>query len=58
MRPPIFEAATLARLVHDKTVATMEEMKGALGTRVDMTVFRKLRHRGLSLLHSRRAPLP
>ena len=46
MRPPIFDAATLARLFHDKTVATMEEMKAALGTGVDMTVFRKLRQLG------------
>ena len=46
MRPPIFDVATLARLFHDKTVATMEEMKAALGTRVDMTVFRKLRQLG------------
>lgn len=43
MRPPIFDAAALGRLFDHQPVATMEEMKAALGTQVDMTVFRKLR---------------
>lgn len=33
----------LARLFQDQKIATMEELKRALGTRVDVTVFRKLK---------------
>ena len=32
----------LARLFQEQKIATMEELKRALGTRVDVTVFRKL----------------
>jgi len=37
------EAAHLRRLLRKQKIATMEELKAALGTDVDMTVFRKLR---------------
>lgn len=43
MRPESFRAETLVKLLRRRTIATMEEMKTALGTQVDMTVFRKLR---------------
>ncbi len=38
-----FDAQDLARFLDKNKIATMEELKGALGTKVDMTVFRKLR---------------
>ena len=34
----------LAKLFQRKKIATMDELKAALGTSVDMTVFRKLKH--------------
>jgi hypothetical protein len=37
------EAERLRQLLHERKIATMAELKAALGTRVDMTVFRKLR---------------
>lgn len=43
MRLETFAAATLARRLRRCTIATMEELKKALGSSVDMTVFRKLR---------------
>jgi len=43
MRPVTFRSDSLIRLLRRRTIATMEELKGALGTTVDMTVFRKLR---------------
>jgi len=43
MRPILFHADSLLRLLQRRTIVTMEELKEALGTRVDMTVFRKLR---------------
>ena len=42
MRPELFDPVALTRLLHRRRIATMEEMKAALGTTVDMTVFRKL----------------
>lgn len=38
-----FSGESIVRLLGHRQVATMEELKEALGTRVDMTVFRKLR---------------
>lgn len=38
-----FSGESIVRLLESRQVATMEELKEALGTRVDMTVFRKLR---------------
>jgi len=43
MRPEQFPAEAIVRLLRKRTVATMLDMKTSLGTRVDMTVFRKLR---------------
>ena len=43
MRSEIFSAELIARLLRRRTIATMDELKAALGSSVDMTVFRKLR---------------
>jgi hypothetical protein len=43
MRPEQFTSDALVAVLCEKTIATMDELKRALGTRVDMTVFRKLR---------------
>lgn len=43
MRPETFRAIALVQMFRRRTIATMAEMKSALGTSVDMTVFRKLR---------------
>lgn len=43
MRTATFQADALVRLFEARKTATMEDMKRALGTKVDMTVFRKLR---------------
>ena len=43
MRSEIFSADTIARLLRRRTIVTMDELKAALGSSVDMTVFRKLR---------------
>ncbi len=43
MRTEIFRAETLLALFRRRHIATMPQMKAALGTSVDMTVFRKLR---------------
>ena len=42
MRPETFRATALVQMFRRRTIATMAEMKTALGTSVDMTVFRKL----------------
>ena len=42
MRPETFRASVLVQLFRRCTIATMSLMKSALGTSVDMTVFRKL----------------
>ena len=43
MRPERFRAESIVSLLQKQRVATMDRIKDALGTRVDMTVFRKLR---------------
>ena len=43
MRPARFHAEVLRRALRREKIATIEQLKAALGTRVDMTVFRKLR---------------
>lgn len=43
MRSQVFRSASLVDLLQRLKIVTMAEMKGALGTSVDMTVFRKLR---------------
>jgi len=42
MRREAFHAEDLAELLRQRTIATMPELKEALGTDVDVTVFRKL----------------
>lgn len=43
MRPESFHAEDLVRVLRRTKIATMPELKKALGTTVDVTVFRKLR---------------
>ena len=43
MRTETFHSASLIALLRRRQIATMQQMKVALGTTVDMTVFRKLR---------------
>ncbi len=43
MRPVQFQADRVVALLRRKQIATIEQLKAALGTSVDMTVFRKLR---------------
>src|SRR5436189_1685220 len=42
MKPIRFPAQRLESLFQDRKVATLPQLKGALGTDVDLTVFRKL----------------
>src|SRR5947208_17149670 len=42
MNPIRFPAQRLETLFHDRKVATLPQLKAALGTDVDLTVFRKL----------------
>src|SRR3970040_2063140 len=42
MRTPLFDADALLPLFRRRRIVTMEEMKAALGTAVERTVFRKL----------------
>lgn len=42
MKPTRFSAQPLESLLHDTKVATLPQLKAALGTPVDLTVFRKL----------------
>ena len=43
MKTSFYPVSNLAKTLRQNKIATMEELKKALGTRVDMTVFRKLR---------------
>ena len=43
MRPETFSSDSIVRLLRRRTVATMGELKSALGSSIDITVFRKLR---------------
>lgn len=43
MRPIQFKPGSLVKLLKKQRVATLEELKGALGTQVTVTVFRKLK---------------
>lgn len=43
MRSQVFSSVGLVKLLQQVKIATMDQMKVALGTQVDMTVFRKLR---------------
>lgn len=42
MRPATYHAEDLTSLLRQRKIATMDDLKGALGTRADATVFRKL----------------
>lgn len=42
MRPEEYSADSLVRLLHRQSMATLDELKAALGTEADITVFRKL----------------
>lgn len=42
MKSPVYDAATLKQLLETEQVCTLDELMEALGTRVRMTVFRKL----------------
>lgn len=54
MRIETFRAESLIALFRRRQIATMEQMKAALGTTVDMTVFRKLRELRYSSSYSHR----
>ena len=54
MRPESFHAADLARVLRRTKMATMPELKKALGTEVDVTVFRKLKQLSYRTSYSHR----
>src|SRR3972149_449275 len=54
MRTETFRAESLIALFRRRRIATMEQMKAALGKTVDMTVFRKLRELPYSSSYSHR----
>ena len=54
MRTQSYDAKTLAGVLRGRKVATLPELKQALGTEVDMTVFRKLRELGYRTSYSHR----
>ena len=54
MRTESFHAARLVGLFRNCKIATMPELKGALGTEVDVTVFRKLKELGYRASYSHR----
>lgn len=54
MRPERFHAKQLARLLRQRHIATMKELKVALGSGTDMTVFRKLSELGYRSSYSHR----
>ncbi|MEO7650772.1 MAG: hypothetical protein ABIZ80_09915 [Bryobacteraceae bacterium] len=54
MRTESFHADDLARALRRSKIATMPELKKALGTEVDVTVFRKLKHLAYRTSYSHR----
>jgi hypothetical protein len=54
MRPASFHAEDLARALRRTKIATMPELKKALGTEVDVTVFRKLKQLAYRTSYSHR----
>src|SRR5437879_7729943 len=54
MRTPSFSAESIRSWLHAHKVATLPELKQALGTEVGMTVFRKLRELGYYSSYSHR----
>ena len=55
MRTPSFLAESIRSWLYAHKVATLPELKQALGTEVGMTVFRKLRELGYHSSYSHRA---
>jgi hypothetical protein len=54
MKTERFKAEDLANLLHERTIATMDELKAALQTDVYLTVLRKLRQLGYITSYSHR----
>lgn len=54
MRSERFQASRLVKLLKRQKIATMKELKAALGTEVDVTVFRKLRQLAYRASYSHR----
>ena len=54
MRPAAFSSDTLRKLLIRDKIATLPDLKRALGTQVDLTVFRKLKHLGYLTSYSHR----
>jgi hypothetical protein len=54
MRTPTFSIDDLREFIERESIATMPQLKGALGTSVDMTVFRKLNALGYHASYSHR----
>ena len=54
MRPERFPAERLENLLHERKMATLPELKRALGTNVDGTVFRKLKQLSYHTSYSHR----
>jgi hypothetical protein len=54
MRPTLYSAATLIALLQSRRIASMADMKEALGTSVDLTVLRKLKALGYRSSYSHR----
>ena len=55
MRTESFHADDLARLLRRNKIATMSELKKALGTQVEVTVFRKLKQLSYRSSYSHRS---
>ena len=49
-----FKTELIVLLLQDKKIATMDDLKTALGTKVDQTVFRKLKELGHHTSYSHR----
>jgi hypothetical protein len=54
MRTTVFHVQDLAKLFKKQKLATLEQLKQTLGTDVEMTVFRKLKHLGYLSSYSHR----
>jgi len=54
MRAPVFDAEKIRTFLRSKKIATMPELKQALGTATDLTVFRKLHDLGYHTSYSQR----
>ena len=54
MRPAQYDPQTLVRLLREQKIATMDDLKQALGTAADATVFRKLDGLGYRTSYSHR----